>query len=154
MRSEKRKDEEDELRGVPVSGCGGIGLTIMSLARLTQALEDLKFQYRVLEEMNQAAETTFEMKTSEGTVERMNVIVRDPEGLEIGFQRQKNGQFRVFTSATAPAIRRQQESVINRIRQKYTYNTVKQQLAARGYSVVEEKEMGDRTIQLVARRWR
>jgi hypothetical protein len=126
------------------------------MACLTKALEELKFNYRILEELNRQEEaSSFEMTVADGVVERMNVIVKDPEGIEIGFQRQKDGKFKIFTAASAaPATRLRQNDVINRIRQKYSYNAVKQELAGRGYTIVEEKDIGGKTIQLVARRWR
>lgn len=137
-----------------MSAACDIGLTIGSLAMLQQALDEIQFSYRVLEELRKGEERLFTLETADGRVEKVNVLVTDPEGIKIGFQRQKNGQYKIITSAVTPAHLQKQKDVVNRIRQRYAYNLVKQELRTRGYAVVEEKDVGNKTIRIVARRWR
>ena len=80
------------------------------------------------------------------------MLVRTPTDGRIGFQKQADGSYRIITDAAA-AERRRTRQLADRIRQRYAYHAVKADLQRQGYTVVEEKNLADNTIRLVARRW-
>lgn len=117
-------------------------------------MNELNLQHEILKELEKDAEHLFEMETTEGTIEKVNILITDPYGLKMGFQKQKDGKYRVITSASSQSRIKQQEKIANAIKQRYAYNRVKEELKVKGYTVVEEKNIGNKTIKIVARRWR
>lgn len=137
-----------------MSALCGIELTIESLILLKKTLNELEMQYSILEELKNEEKKLFVMETAEGTVEKVNILVTGADGIRMGLQKQENGQYRVITSASSPSQLKVQRKMAGRIKQRYAYNRIKEELSSKGYSVVEEKKDGDNTIKLVARRWR
>ncbi len=137
-----------------MSALCGIELTIESLVLIRKTLDELKLQYSMLEEIGKEREKLFTMEDSEGRIENVNMLITDSFGLKMGLQKQKNGQYRVITSASSHQQLLQQKKIANRIKQRYAYNRIKEELQSKGYSIVEEKKADDNTIRLVARHWR
>ncbi|MCM8768419.1 MAG: DUF1257 domain-containing protein [Candidatus Omnitrophica bacterium] len=134
-----------------MSGCGCLALCLGSLVILQEALEDLHFSHQIKEELKAGKEPLLEMKTSNGEVERVEVIVRDNQGTVLGFKKGKAGHYQVVFGAGS---KERQQEMVNRIRQRYAYRQLKQNLARQGYTIVEEEHTEAQTIRLVARRWR
>ena len=146
--------DEDKSKGGIMSALCGIDLTIESLTLLRRTLKELNFHHKLLEEIDDREKQLFAMETPEGTIEKVNIIITDSAGTRIGLQKQHDGQYRVITSASSAPQMQKQEAIANRIKQRYAYNRIKEELQSKGYSLVEEQKSDDNTIKLVARRWR
>ncbi|HNS32204.1 MAG TPA: DUF1257 domain-containing protein [bacterium] len=136
-----------------MSALCGIELTIESLFLLKKTLDELKIQYSILEELEKEENQLFVMETAEGTVEKADIVISDSSGVKTGFQKQKNGQYRVISSASSGNILQQQKETVKKIKRQYAYNRVKEELAKQGYSIVEEKKIGNKGVKILARRW-
>ncbi|MBN1445241.1 MAG: DUF1257 domain-containing protein [Candidatus Omnitrophica bacterium] len=137
-----------------MSALCGIELTMESLALIKKTLDELRLQHRMLEEIDKDREKLFAMEDSEGRIEKVSMLITDAYGLKMGLQKQKNGKYRVITSASSRPQLLKQKKIANRIKQRYAYNRIREELQSKGYSIVEEKKTGDNTIRLVARHWR
>ncbi|MCM8801182.1 MAG: DUF1257 domain-containing protein [Candidatus Omnitrophica bacterium] len=127
-----------------MSSTGGIELIIRSLASLLQAIGDLRL----------ACEEKKEMQTTDGKIYNVDVVVKDENNRSIGFQKQKDGSYRIIADSyglNSAQLKKQQE-FINKIKRRYAYNMVIDQLKKQGYQISEEKIEKD-TIKLIGRRW-
>jgi len=136
-----------------MSALCGIELTIESLVLLRRTLNELKLQHSLLEEMGKEEQKLFKMVDEEGNTELVDIAITGPYGTRMGLQKQKGGGYRVISSASSSSQIQRHKDIANRIKQRYAYNRVKEELSSKGYSVVEEKDIGNKTIKLVARRW-
>lgn len=128
-----------------MSSAGGIDLVILSVVALIQTIKHLNLVYR---EKSQ-------LKTSDGKIHNVDVVVKDANNRDIGFKKQKDGSYIVIADSgglTQEQLTRQNE-FINKIKQRYAYNMILTELRKKGYQVAEEKKLEKNTIKLVARRW-
>ncbi|MDD5669080.1 MAG: DUF1257 domain-containing protein [Candidatus Omnitrophica bacterium] len=128
-----------------MSSGGGIQLVIYSIQELIKAIEDLQL----------ARQEKTRIETETGRIEQVDVVVQDTNGKQVGFQKQKDGSYKVIADSrglTAEQLKKQKE-FINSIKRKYAYNMVTQQLQRQGYQIVEEKKVEKQAVKLVARRW-
>ncbi|MCX5705214.1 MAG: DUF1257 domain-containing protein [Candidatus Omnitrophica bacterium] len=128
-----------------MSSHGSIITEIMDLIELKRTLADLQLEY----------EATKKMTTCDGTVHKIDVIIKDPNGRQIGLEKTEKGAYR-FISDTAGLNNQQlkvQKDFLNKIRQKYAYNKIVTELKNQGYSITEEEKVQNNTIKLVARKW-
>lgn len=128
-----------------MSSGGSIGLTMNSLILLIEAIKEL----------NAVSQEKARMKTSDGIMHNVDVMVKDENNRNIGFEKQKDGSYAVVADSaglTDQQLKKQNE-FINKIRQRYAYNAVLNELKKKGYQLAEEKKEGKNTIKLVARRW-
>jgi TFIIF-interacting CTD phosphatase-like protein len=135
-----------------MSSGGGIDLIIVSVAMLVRAIEELNLAHKRVEAM-QKEKIKMQMTTGE-TVD-VDVVVKDPNNRQIGFQKQQDGTYKVIADSaglTRDQMRKQKDT-INSIKRKYAYNMVVQELKKQGFQVVEEKKVEKDTVKLVARKW-
>lgn len=128
-----------------MSSGGTIGLCITSLFSLLEAMDDLRLAKR--------QKTT--MKLFDGTVCNVDVVVQDDNGRDVGFQKQDDGTYKVIADCEGldqEQLKKQNE-FINKVKRKYAYKMLMGQLKDQGYQVVEEENVGQDTVRLVARRW-
>jgi len=128
-----------------MSSGGYINLIMDNIASLMQAINDL----------NAACQEKAKMKTSDGAIHNVDVLVKDENNRNIGFKKQKNGSYTVIADSAGlnPIQLKKQNEFINKIRQRYAYNMVLNELKKKGYQVAEEEKQEKNTIKLVARRW-
>lgn len=128
-----------------MSSHGGITLVIRSIALLIKAITELNL---AVQEMKQ-------IKTADGRVYSVDLVVKDENNRSIGFQKQADGTYKVIADSSGLSARqlKQQQRFINRIKQRYAYDTVLQELKKHGYQVTEEKKIQEDTVKLTARRW-
>ena len=137
-----------------MSALCGIELVIESLMMLRKTLDDLKIRYALLEEMEKSEKTLFEIRTGEGKTELAEIIINDGSGTRTGFQKQADGRYRIISTASSREESRQQKKLAGRIKRRYAYNRIREELSKQGYLVVEEEKEGDETVRILARRWR
>lgn len=128
-----------------MSSGGGIVVLIRSIQSLINSINDLRLAYQ---------EKT-QMETSDGKIFNVDVVVKDENNRSIGFQKQKNGTYKVIVDSAGlnlTQLKKQQE-FINKIKRRYAYNMVIQELKRQGYQITEEKEIEKDTVKLTARRW-
>jgi hypothetical protein len=120
-------------------------LLIHNIGSLIQAISDL----------NAACREKAKMKATDGKIYDVDVVVKDENNREIGFQKQKDGSYAVIADCAGlnSAQLKKQNEFINKIKQRYAYNTILNELKKKGYQLAEEKKMEKNTIKLVARRW-
>jgi hypothetical protein len=128
-----------------MSSGGSVNLLIHNIGSLIQAISDL----------NAACREKAKMKATDGKIYDVDVVVKDENNREIGFQKQKDGSYAVIADCAGlnSAQLKKQNEFINKIKQRYAYNTILNELKKKGYQLAEEKKMEKNTIKLVARRW-
>jgi hypothetical protein len=139
-----------------MSAGGGIILIIWSLELLLKTVEELNFLITFKRELegDRKLKDALKIETKDGNFEKVDVLVENDEGIKIGFQKQKNGQYRIISGKVSDELKEKQKKLIGQIKQRYAYNLVKEELAKKGYTVVEEKNLDKNAIKIVARRWR
>lgn len=127
------------------SGFSIVGLEIRALASLIKSISDLSQEYHQMASM----------RDCDGTVHKVDVLVKDPNGKDVGFEKDKEGNYRIISDTTGlnPVQIKQQQNFIKQIRQRYAYHTVVDQLKKQGYVIAEEEKVPQNTIRLVARKW-
>ncbi|MGE5309271.1 MAG: DUF1257 domain-containing protein [Deltaproteobacteria bacterium] len=128
-----------------MSSHASIGVEIRVIASLIQSLIDLNAQYRELSQM----------KTCGGKIEKVDVVVKDPNGRDIGFQKTEKGDYRVVCDSDGLDQKqlKKQRDFVKQVRQRYAYNKVLDELKNQGYIIAEEQKVQDNTIRIVARKW-
>lgn len=134
-----------------MSSFGGIDLAIYSIAGLIKAISDLNLAYQDIRHYQKEQKMT----TADGKIYNVDVIVKDEFNRSIGFQKQKNGSYKVIADSyglNTEQLKKQRE-FINQIKRRYAYNMVVGELKKQGYQITEEKKIEKDTIKLTARRW-
>ena len=118
---------------------------ICDLIALKQTLSELQAEY-------EEAKT---VTTSDGVSRKVEVAIRDPHGRLIGLEKTRKGEYRFVadTKGLSNEQLKKQQVFINRIRQKYAYNKVINELKKQGYIISQEEKVQNNTIRLVARKW-
>jgi len=121
-----------------------IGVEIRLLAVLIKSILDLGLEYR----------ETKSLRTSDGQIHKVDLVVKDKMGNEIGIAKTQKGDYNIITdSGLSGAELKTQEDIVKKIRQRYTYNYVIDHLKKQGYIIAEEERVQNNTIKLVARKW-
>lgn len=128
-----------------MSSAASIITDICDLIALKRTLADLQAQY----------EEEKTMTTSSGVTHQVDVVIKDPQGRDIGLTKTKKGdyQFVADTKGLTKEQLKRQQVFINKIKQKYAYNQVVNELKKQGYVIAEEQKVQNNTIKLVARKW-
>jgi len=128
-----------------MSAGGLIGLEIRCLAMLIKSIVDLGVEYKDLSTM----------RTADGTMHKVDLLIKDKNGKDIGFEKTKKGDYKIIadTSSLTGAQLKEQQRFINKIKQKYAYNRIMDVLKQQGYVIAEEEKVQNNTIRLVARKW-
>lgn len=138
-----------------MSVCGGIELIILSLVLLQKTLDELNFKVSLKKALKEEKENNiYTIETQDGKIEKVDILVENVEGIKIGFQKQKDGHYRIIPGKVSSENIKKQKKLIGQIKQRYAYNLVKEELKKRGYTIVEEKNIEKNLIKIVARRWR
>ena len=92
------------------------------------------------------------------TTNAMNVdqVMVNKEGLKIALRKNKKGKLEL--AVDEEELRKKEgielKDFTKKVQRGYSYVTLKKQLTAEGYTVVEENRREDETIRLVVQRWR
>lgn len=127
------------------SGASIVGLEIRALFFLIKSINDLRMEYKEL----------CSMRTADGAIHNVEVLVKDSNGKDVGFEKTEKGDYRIITDTSGLdeiQIKNQQDFV-KKIRQRYAYNKVTDELKKQGYVIAEEEKVQNNTIRLVARKW-
>ncbi|MEK6563804.1 MAG: DUF1257 domain-containing protein [Candidatus Omnitrophota bacterium] len=124
-------------------------------ASITTEICDLIALKRTLSELQAEYEEAKTVTTSDGVLRKVEVAIRDPHGRIIGLEKTKKGEYRFVadTKGLSNEQLKKQQAFINRIRQKYAYNKVVDELKKQGYVISQEEKVQNNTIRLVARKW-
>jgi hypothetical protein len=127
------------------SGGSIVGLELRVLAVLIKSIVDLGCEYRELSSM----------RTADGKIHKVDLVLKDENGKNIGFQKSKEGNYQIIsdTSGLNNSQILKQKEFIKQIRQRYSYNKVLDELKKQGYVIAEEEKVQNNTIRLVARKW-
>jgi hypothetical protein len=119
--------------------------SILDLLELKRALKDLEIQYQEMQKMT----------TCDGKVHSVDVVMRDPSGATVGLQKNQDGTYGFIADEKnlSAAQKKKQAAFLNKIKQKYAYNKVVNELKSQGYLIAEEKKLDNNTIKLTARKW-
>jgi len=95
------------------------------------------------------------MRTTDGKIYKVDMVTTDENGRVVGFQKTEQGEYRIIADCAglSTAQKKSQDEFVKRIRQRYSYNRVVDELKAQGYVISEEEKVQDNTIRLVARKW-
>ncbi len=118
---------------------------IVDVVQLKRALNDLEAQL----------EKNTDIITSDGKTQNVDIVVLDPNGKKIGFKKTESGEYQAVSDACGlnkEQIKKQQD-FIKKIRQRYSYNKVIDELKKQGYLITQEEKVQDNTIKIVARKW-
>ena len=128
-----------------MSSHAGIGVEIRLLGALISSIIDLGQQYHEVSSM----------RTTDGKVHKVELVTKDELGRQIGFQKTAKGDYRIIADCAGLNNEqlKKQQNFIKQIRQRYSYNTVIQELKKQGYIIAEEEKVQTNTIRLVARKW-
>jgi len=127
------------------SGGHIIGVEIRALALLIKSIVDLGRQYKEISSM----------RTTDGKIHKVDLVVQDTNGKDIGFEKTEQGNYRIIadSSGLSNAQLKTQQDFIKKIRQRYAYNKITEDLKKQGYVIAEEEKVQNNTIRLVARKW-
>ena len=93
---------------------GGIILPVIwGLELLLKSLQELNLLItlkRELEEDKKLRET-LTIETKDGNIEKVDVLVENNEGIKIGFQKQKNGQYRIISGKVSDELKEKQKKL-------------------------------------------
>ncbi len=93
-----------------------------------------------------------EMKTEDGRTHKVDLVVKDEQGTQVGVKvDQKTG---VATFVGHDGKDKRATALANRVAQRYAYSKVTEELKRKGYQIAKEEKQKDGTIKLVAQRWR
>lgn len=137
-----------------MSALGGIEVCLFGIRMLTDVLSELAQDYAMIKEIESGKNRQYEIVNCNGKKEQVDILVTDSQKQKIGFQKQADGSYRAIASYRNTEQKKHQEKLLNKIRQKYAYKTVMNDLKRKGYNIVEEKNVEDNTIRIVARRWK
>lgn len=124
---------------------GHIIADIVDLIQLKRALSDLELKLQ----------KNSSMTTEDGLIHNVDVVVTDHCGKQIGFEKTESGVYRLIADSRGldkNQLKKQKE-FINKIRQRYAYNKITDELKKQGYIIAEEEKVQNNTIRLVARKW-
>lgn len=121
---------------------------------LTQICDIIALK-RTLSELEASYTEERTMITADGLNHQVEVVIRDHYGRDIGLTKTKKGdyQFVADTKGLTKEQLKRQQVFINKIKQKYAYNQVVNELKKQGYVIAEEQKVQNNTIKLVARKW-
>jgi hypothetical protein len=128
-----------------MSVCCPIISQIFDLVQLKIALSQLELKLQ----------NSSEIKTTDGKIHMVDVVILDPHGKKIGFEKTAKGNYEIVTD-TAGLTKTQlksQADFVKKIRQRYSYTMVIDRLKKDGYVIAEEEKVQNNTIRLVARKW-
>jgi len=122
-----------------------VGVEIRAIAILIKSIIDLGVEYKKLSKM----------RTEDGKIHDVELIVKDANGKDIGFEKTDSGDYRIISDSTGlnKAQLKKQADLIKQIKQRYSYNTVIDKLKKDGYIIAQEEKVNNNTIRLVARKW-
>jgi len=128
-----------------MSSGGIIALELRTLGILIKSIVDLGIEYRQLSSM----------RTADGKIHNVDLAIKDENGKDIGFEKSEQGNYRIIADSAGlnSAQLKKQQEFIKKIRQKYAYNKVVDELKKQGYIIAEEEKVQNNTIRLVARKW-
>jgi hypothetical protein len=115
-------------------------LVLASFELLAEAIADLRAGLR-----QQSS-----LETRDGQVHRVDYVVTDEEGTQVGVRIDPRTQRAVLI---ADGCGSRAEALAGRICQRYAYARVTDELRRKGYQLTGEQRASDGTIQLVATRW-
>ena len=124
-----------------MSAGGGITLIIWSLELLLKTVEELNFLITFKRELegDRKLKDALKIETKDGNFEKVDVLVENDEGIKIGFQKQKNGQYRIISGKVSDELKEKQKKLIGQIKQRYAYNLVKEELAKKDTQLLRKK---------------
>lgn len=127
------------------SGGHVIGLEIRALALLIKSIVDLGKQYKEISSM----------RTTDGKIHKVDLMVQDTNGKDIGFEKTEQGNYQIIADSSGlnTTQLKAQQDFIKKIRQRYAYNKITEDLKKQGYVIAEEEKVQNNTIRLVARKW-
>lgn len=124
-------------------------LQIKNLAALKRALEDLNLEYKAAEQGQ-----SVEVRGWKGQILEATMSI-DMGQYDIGVVAGADGTYELTADwwgiETTKGIT--EEQLQGQLKQKYAYHNVKMACEEKGYSVEEEVNQEDGTIQLVMRKW-
>lgn len=128
-----------------MSAHGTVGVEIRAIAILIKSIIDLGVEYKKLSQM----------RTEDGKIHDVELLVKDENGKDIGFEKTESGDYRIIADSSGlnKTQFKKQENFIKQIKQRYSYNTVIDKLRKDGYIIAEEEKVKNNTIRLVARKW-
>jgi hypothetical protein len=119
---------------------------------LVVAVQGLQELLAAVAEEGFAHEERTELRTEDGQVHPVDLVVTDEEGTEVGVKmdaRTGVARFVGHDGRDAKATR-----LVQRISQRYAYSKALAELKRKGYQVAKEEKQKDGTIKIVAQRWR
>jgi hypothetical protein len=138
-----------------MSSIGGFDLIIYSIVGLIKTINDLRLAYQDLQDLR-FYQKEQKMTTTDGKIyNNVEVIVKDENNRSIGFQKQKDGSYRIIADnyGLNPEQIKKQKEFINKIKRRYAYNMLIQELKKQGYEIYEEKKLEKDVVKLIARKW-
>lgn len=123
--------------------------------RMATEILDYSTLKRTLSELEAQLEENTRISTSEGKKHSVDIAVVGPGGKRVGFKKTKTGAYEIINESCglSNAQRIKLDAFINKIRQRYSYHRVVDELNSQGYVIAEEEKSADNTIRLVARKW-
>jgi hypothetical protein len=117
-------------------------VVVQGMAALLQALveEGLRHEERT------------ELVTEDGRRHRVDLVVADEAGTEVGVKVDRKTGVATFVGHDGRDKRA--TALANRVAQRYAYSKTLEELKRKGYQIAREEKQKDGTIRLVAQRWR
>jgi len=127
---------------------------IKDMLNLKKLREEIETDKKLIDILTTQEKTPLLIETDNENVEKVDILIETPDGIKIGFKREKTGEYRIISNKVSEELKEKQKKLINQIKQRYAYNIVKKELEKKGYGIVEEKKLEKNAIKIVARRWK
>lgn len=117
---------------------------------VTLVLASIELLAKAISEIGASWSERNALKTRDGRTHRVDRVVTDADGTEVGVRIDPKTKRAVLVSDGCGS---KAEAFAGRIAQRYAYARVADELRRKGYQLGEEKRATDGTIRLVATRW-
>jgi len=119
---------------------------INDLICLGEALDDLELEH-----------TTEDQKVRgwRGATETAEMVIRTGSKYDIGVRKLASGYYELFADwwGIETSTGKTQEEMMQPILQRYAYNKIKKEIAAKGFQIAKEKRTDKQELKLTVRRW-
>jgi len=106
--------------------------------------------------LKQLKYTVFEGKSTlkgyEGQKKNIDILVKLNSSYDIGFTQNKDGSFSIIADWWG-VTKVKKDDFTRMVNQNYSLNMISREMKKKGYKIVEQKDLEDKSIKVVVRKW-
>lgn len=106
--------------------------------------------HQTLKELGYSVESNTFVRGYQGNQTQAEYVLRQENGYDLGFRR-RGEAYEIVADFWGAKIDR--NAFVNKVNQKYAYNTLMTSVQEQGFNVEEEENLSDGTIRVVVGKW-